>query len=238
MGTAISLDIADPLPPDELAAATDEVFAWLRLVDARFSTYRDDSEVSLIGALPEARRSADLRHVLDECARLWETTGGYFDAYATGRFDPSGYVKGWSVRVASEQLAARGVGNHCLNAGGDVCLRGRSSSGRPWRVGIRHPSQASGLSWVLELTDAAVATSGSYERGPHVVDPFTGRGATALRSVTVVGPDLGVADAYATAAMAMGRAGVAWLAELPDHEFAVVADDGRTYRSAGLPAVA
>ncbi|MFC7484855.1 FAD:protein FMN transferase [Luedemannella flava] len=48
-------------------------------------------------------------------------------------------MKGWSVRVASEQLAARGVGNHCLNAGGDVCLRGRSSSGRPWRVGIRHP---------------------------------------------------------------------------------------------------
>jgi FAD:protein FMN transferase len=238
MGTAISLDIADALPDDELAAATTDVFDWLRSVDARFSTYRDDSEVSRIAALPEASRSADLRHVLDECARLWTFTGGYFDAYATGRLDPSGYVKGWSVQVAAQRLADRGVADFCLNAGGDICLRGTSASGRPWRVGIRHPEQADRVAWVLALADAAVATSGTYERGAHVVDPFTGVGVTALRSVTVVGPDLALADAYATAAMAMGRAGIAWLAELPNHEFAVIADDGRTYRSAGLPVAA
>jgi thiamine biosynthesis lipoprotein len=238
MGTAISLDIADALPSEELAAATTEVFDWLRSVDARFSTYREDSEVSRISSVPDGSRSADLRHVLDECARLWTFTGGYFDAYATGRLDPSGYVKGWSVQVAAQRLVERGVTDFCLNAGGDVYVRGQNASGEPWRVGIRHPEHADQVAWVLALTDAAVATSGTYERGAHVVDPFTGVGVTALPSVTVVGPDLGLADAYATAAMAMGRAGIAWLAELPDHEWAVITDDGRTYRSAGLPVAA
>ena len=84
----------------------------------------------------------------------------------------------------------------------------------------------------------AVATSGTYERGLHVFDPFTGEPATALRSVTVVGPELGTADAYATAALAMGEAGIDWLAQLPGHECAVVTEDGRAMRSDGLPVVA
>lgn len=235
MGTAVSLDIADPLMPAELASVTAEAFDWLRAVDARFSTYRADSEVNTLRPGP---CSADMRHVLDECARLWEVTGGYFDAYATGGLDPSGYVKGWAVQVASDRLVARGVANHCINAGGDLRLRGRNFSGRPWRTGIPHPDRPAQLAWVLESTDAAVATSGDYERGAHVVDPFTGRGVTSLRSVTVVGVDLGVADAYATAAMAMGPSGMRWLATVPDHRWAVITADGRAHRSPDLPLAA
>ncbi|WP_432824882.1 FAD:protein FMN transferase [Dactylosporangium sp. CA-092794] len=70
------------------------------------------------------------------------------------------------------------------------------------------------------------------------LDPHTGRPATALRSVTVVGPGLGRADAYATAAVAMGRAALRWLAELADRhgdESAVVTEDGEGFCSAGLP---
>jgi thiamine biosynthesis lipoprotein len=62
--------------------------------------------------------------------------------------------------------------------------------------------------------------------------------ATELRSVTVVGPDLGTADAYATAALAMGPAGLDWLATVDGHESAVVTEDGRCFRSAGLPTAA
>jgi hypothetical protein len=90
-------------------------------------------------------------------------------------------------------------------------------------------------SWVLSGTDLAVATSGTYERDPHVVNPRTGRPESALRSVTVVGRDLADADAYATAALAMGRAGLAWLARLAGHQAAVVAEDGTWYRSGNLP---
>jgi thiamine biosynthesis lipoprotein len=88
---------------------------------------------------------------------------------------------------------------------------------------------------MLTGTDLAVATSGVYEDGPHVIDPRQGKLARGLRSVTVVGPDLGTADAYATAAMAMGRNGLHWLARLSGYTCAVVTDDGRCLQSDGLP---
>jgi FAD:protein FMN transferase len=240
MGTAVSIELADDLPTAALRALIDDACAWLHEVDARFSTYRDDSEVSRMrrGELSHADCSADLRHVLDACADLWRDTDGYFDAYAGGALDPSGYVKGWSVEVASTRLAAAGSVNHFLNAGGDIRVRGHQADGHPWRVGIRHPWQADKLSWVLAVTDQAVATSGTYERGAHVLNPRTGRPASGLRSVTVVGPTLTLADVYATAALAMGEAGLTWLAKLATdgYESAVVTDDGRAFSSARLPA--
>lgn len=238
MGTAISLDLADDLPAAVLHALAEETFGWLREVDARFSTYRADSEVCRVdrGELRPAEASADLRAVLARCADLWRETGGSFDAYATGRLDPSGYVKGWSAQVASDRLVAAGAPNHCLNAGGDVRVRGLCATGTPWRIGIRHPWDPTATCLVLAGTDLAVATSGSYERGHHVVDPHRGVPAGGLRSVTVVGPDLGVADAYATAAMAMGAAGVGWLDRLPaPWQHAVVTDDARLLHSRALP---
>jgi thiamine biosynthesis lipoprotein len=233
MGTAISLDIATPVP----ASLVDDVFDWMREVDARFSTYREDSEVNRLerGELCTADASADLRSVLASCAGLWRDTDGFFDAYATGRLDPSGYVKGWAVQVASDRLVAAGAVDHCLNAGGDVRVRGCPRPGEPWRIGIRHPWDPRATCFVLAGTDVAVATSGTYERGAHVINPRRGAPATGLRSVTVTGPDLGRADAYATAALAMGEAGLRWLAHLSGYESAAIADDGRCFRSAGLP---
>jgi thiamine biosynthesis lipoprotein len=67
---------------------------------------------------------------------------------------------------------------------------------------------------VLSLTDAAVATSGAYERGEHIVDPLARRPPAGTLAVTVLGRDLATADAYATAAFAMGERGPAWTARL------------------------
>src|SRR5204862_7494962 len=104
MGTAIVLDLADRAPAETLTRAADRVFDWFHEVDRRFSTYKADSEVNRLqrGELDAAAGSPDLRDVLDACAELWRATGGYFDVYATGRLDPSGHVKGWSVQVASD----------------------------------------------------------------------------------------------------------------------------------------
>ncbi|MEV1330700.1 FAD:protein FMN transferase [Micromonospora costi] len=237
MGTAISLDVADDLPDATLRALADDVFDWMREVDARFSTYREDSEVRRFdrGELLLSEASEDFRAVLATCADLWGATDGFFDAYATGGLDPSGYVKGWAAQVASDRLLAAGAVNHCVNAGGDVRARGHSAAGRPWRIGVRHPWDANATCLVLAGTDLAVATSGVYERGHHVQDPRRGAPARGLRSVTVVGPDLGLADAFATAAVAMGRAGVTWLDRLPGHTHAVVTDNARLLRSGDLP---
>jgi thiamine biosynthesis lipoprotein len=239
MGTVVSIDIADPLPRSTLVELIDSTCAWLHEVDRRFSTYRGDSEVSRLGRgeLPADQCSSDLRTVLDACESLRRETDGYFDARAGGRLDPSGYVKGWSVEVASARLAEAGSFNHCVNAGGDIRSRGRPEPGRPWRFGVRHPWEPDKLAWVLTGTDLAVATSGTYERGLHVLDPHTGDPVEALRSVTVTGPDLALADAYATAAIAMGTRGLLWLARLArtGYQSAAVTRDGNAYRSDGLP---
>ena len=178
------------------------VFAWLRWVDATFSTYRTDSEISRLdrGELDDPHPL--VREVLARCEQLRVETGGWFDVRATGRLDPSGYVKGWAV----ERAAAFGRDRFLIDAGGDVLLRGS------WRVGIRHPHARDALAAAITLADCAVATSGAYERGPHVLDPFSGRPATGLSSVTVIGRDLGTADAYATAAFAAGDP--RWAADL------------------------
>jgi thiamine biosynthesis lipoprotein len=118
-------------------------------------------------------------------------------------------VKGWSVDRAGELLAAAGGRRFCIDAGGDVLVRGG-----PWRVGVRHPHRPDRLAAVLSLTDAAVATSGAYERGEHIVDPLTRRPARGALSVTVLGRRLATVDAYATAAFAMGERGPAWTARL------------------------
>jgi thiamine biosynthesis lipoprotein len=237
MGTAISVHVADPLPREDLERLVDEAFAWFHDVDRRFSTYQDDSEITRLdrGACSLADCSPAVRDVLDACTMLGSATDGYFDVHATGRLDPSGYVKGWAVQRASDRLVAAGAVNHCLNAGGDVRVRGHEAPGVPWRIGIRHPFEADKLAWVVTGTDLGVATSGTYERGFHVVDPRRGRAARGLCSVTVLGTDLGLADAYATAGVAMGLPGLSWLAALDGYEAAVVTAAGTAYRSDGLP---
>jgi thiamine biosynthesis lipoprotein len=233
MGTVAAVELYEPIPHDGLV---DDVFAWLHEVDRRFSTFMHDSEVSRLhrGELPLRDCSQDLRYVLDQCADLWDLTDGYFDVYAAGRLDPSGYVKGWSVQIASERLSGAGAINHYVEAGGDIQTRGRPGPADQWRIGIRHPWQRDKVCWVVHGTDMAIATSGLYERGLHVINPRTGEPADELQSVTVIGRDLGPADAYATAAVAMGRSGLDWLARLDGYECAVILADGTAFESAHL----
>jgi len=88
---------------------------------------------------------------------------------------------------------------------------------------------------VLEVSDRAVATSGTYERGTHIVDPRTGLVPSGLRSVTVVGPRLAFTDAYATAVYVMGLDdGLSWLAERRGYAALAITDDGQTVWTAGM----
>jgi thiamine biosynthesis lipoprotein len=229
MGTAISLDLRAPAVPPEVV---DAAFGHLRDIDARFSTYRPDSEISRLGRgeLSADQCSPDIREVLDRCEAIRVASHGYFDIRAhraDGGLDPSGFVKGWAVEAAGGILEAAGARNYCLNAGGDVIARGEPEPGRPWRIGIRHPELADRLATFVEGRDVAVATSGEYERGAHIVDPHTGRAPVGLLSVTVVGPSLSDADAYATAAYAMGPGGLAWIATLAGYAGCLITADRR-----------
>ncbi|GAC1408727.1 MAG: FAD:protein FMN transferase [Chloroflexota bacterium] len=232
MGMPIGIDVRDPTVS---GTALDAAFSLLRWVDATFSTYRADSAISRLnrGDLREDDAPPEVRAVLARCEELRDETGGYFDprvssvsrARVTGEMvlrpgdlDPSGLVKGWSVDQAAAILEAAGARAYAINAGGDIRVRGRPAPAGCWRIGIQHPLLRDKIAAVVAATDLAIATSGTYERGAHIVDPRTGSPPQGLLSVTIAGPDLATADAYATAAYAMGRAGLHWIARLAGYE--------------------
>jgi thiamine biosynthesis lipoprotein len=237
MGMPIVLDERDGLDDATIEAMWDE----LRRADTIFSTYKEDSEISRLnrGELALEDAHPDVREVLARCEELRVITGGYFDA---GRvlehgIDPSGLVKGWAVDRAGDLLDAAGARNYSLNAGGDIRLRGAPAPEPRWRVGIQHPRVRDKIAAVVAGNDVGVATSGAYARGEHVVDPHTGRAPVGVLSVTIVGPELATADAYATAAFAMGEAGPEWTASLGLYEAMTILADDRVLLTPGFPSV-
>ncbi|MCU1485153.1 MAG: thiamine biosynthesis protein [Actinomycetia bacterium] len=142
-----------------------------------------------------------------------------------GRIDPSGLVKGWALDRAGGMLRDAAIRNFAVNAGGDVIVAGHREPGEPWRVGVQHPEVRNAVACVVAVTDVGVATSGRYERGDHIVDPRTGRPATALTAVTVIGPCLAVADGRATGILALGDDAGRWMGEHPDIPVLTIADD-------------
>jgi thiamine biosynthesis lipoprotein len=237
MGMPIVLDERDGLDDATIEAMWDV----LREADARFSTYKDDSEISRIrrGELAVEDAHPDVREVLGRCEELRVITNGYFDSWRVSDqgVDPSGLVKGWAVDRAGELLEAAGARNYTLNAGGDVRVRGDALPDRKWRIGIQHPLELDGIAAVVESTDLGIATSGSYRRGEHVVDPHSGGPPSGVLSVTITGPELATADAYATAAFAMGTAGPEWTTSLGLYEAMTVMEDGRVLLTNGFPSV-
>jgi len=126
--------------------------------------------------------------------------------------DLGGIAKGHGVDRAAEALRAHGIDRGLVNVGGDLVAIGESEDGDPWRVGVRAPDDPTGLERTLEVVDAAVATSGDYERMfhhggeqyHHLLDPATAapRRST-THSVTVIADTCMTADAAATAAFGM-----------------------------------
>jgi thiamine biosynthesis lipoprotein len=234
MGMPVVVDVRDAGAEETVVT---EVFDWLRCVDETFSTYKDTSEVSRLarGELRLEEAHSDVRGVLARCEELRTETDGYFDAHAGGTLDPSGLVKGWSVDRAASILEGAGLRDYAVNAGGDMRLSGRALPAESWRVGIQHPAIRDKVARVVEANDLAVATSGAYARGDHVLDPHTGKPPAGVLSVTITGPELATADAYATAAFAMGERGPAWTARLRGYEAMTILADGRVLSTPGFP---
>ncbi|MER7057336.1 MULTISPECIES: FAD:protein FMN transferase [unclassified Streptomyces] len=240
MGTVFSLDVRGG-EPTAVHAALDEAVAGLRRVDEVFSTYRQDSQVSRLahGELTVDACAPEVAEVLELAAEAERVSDGWFSTSYQGRLDPTGIVKGWAVERAARRVAAAGASGVSVNGGGDVQLLGAPGAGRPWRVGVSDPLRPGGLAAVVSAAGAdelAVATSGSAERGAHIVDPRTGRSAvTDLVSVTVVAARLTWADCWATAAFAMGsREGLRWLESLDGAEGLLVTAGDEVRCTGGL----
>ncbi|MFF0012354.1 FAD:protein FMN transferase [Streptomyces sp. NPDC005374] len=242
MGTVFSFDVrgGEPLA---VQTALREAVAGLHRVNEVFSTYRDDSQVSRLarGELTVADCDPEVAEILELGAEAERLSDGWFSMRYEGRLDPTGIVKGWAVERAARHLALAGATGVSVNGGGDVQLLGVPGPERPWRVGVSDPLRPGGLAAVVSAAGAAelaVATSGTAERGAHIVDPRTGRSAvTDLVAVTVVAPTVTWADCWATAAFAMGsREGLAWLEALPDVEALLITAGDEVRCTGGLAA--
>jgi len=221
-GTVLYLDLGSS-KVDEAAidAAVEGVKKFVYGVDEDFSTYKDGSFVSRLrrGEISIESCPADLQEVWNLCALARDLTSGAFDPWAVaGGFDPSGYVKGWAADVAADILVAAGVAHVQVNAAGDLALRGGwfdSADGvvKPWSIGVVNPDNRAEIVKVYEITDGAIATSGTYERGAHIHDPLNGLIAIGAKSATVVGAEGWLCDAMATAVMVAGQDSAKWFGQ-------------------------
>ena len=219
-GTVLFVDAASQGLGDEdfLQSGIDKVREFALHVDEVFSTYKPDSIISRLrrNEITIESTSDEVKDVWNRCAFAREITEGAFDPWAVeGGFDPSGLVKGWAADKCAEIMLNSGAKHVQINAAGDLTLRGGYLGGEPWSIGVVNPENRQEIVQVFSIMDGAIATSGAYERGAHIVDPHTGLIAIGARSATVLGPDGGLSDALATALMVEGRDGAIWFSH-PD----------------------
>jgi FAD:protein FMN transferase len=240
MGTVVSFALQPgDLPEPELRAALQAACAVLHDADAVFSTWNPDSPLSRLrrGEPPAADGASQppvLAEVLAACQQARELSGGWFDPWAMpGGYDPTGLVKGWAVDNALRTLDQAGIPAALVNGGGDLSAFGKPGPGQCWRAGIRHPWRAAGLAAVIEV-HGAVATSASYERGAHLVDPRTGQPGGQAASATVTGPSLAQADALATGLAVGGDAALEVITGLAGYQAYLIRPDGTEACTPGM----
>ena len=130
------------------------------------------------------------------------------------RVDLSAFAKGHAVDLVSELLNVRGLPDYLVEIGGEMRMRGLNAKEEPWAIAVESPKRNErSVQLILNLTDAAMATSGDYrnffeydgEFYSHTIDPRTGRPISHdTASVTVVADTAAFADAAATALLVLG----------------------------------
>jgi len=161
------------------------------------------------------------------------------------RIDLGGIAKGYAVDNCIALLKARGVREALVSAGGDSRVLG-DRHGRPWMIGIRDPRNREGNVAVIPLADAAISTSGDYERYfeadgvryHHIINPKTGKSASGVRSVTVIGPDSLTNEGLTKSIFIMGpERGLKLIESMSGIDAVVVDDRGKMHYSKGLQSI-
>jgi len=243
MGTMASIVVSLAADDERAARAISAAEVSLQADEQRFSHYRSDSDISRWSAghsvSPEA--VAEIDHVLTACAALRTESQGAFRVNhpVTGALDTAGYVKGYAIAKAARRMLDCGVTDFVINVGGDAQAYGRAAIDRPWRIAIAHPFDRHRIVELIESTNGepfAVATSGTAERGAHIWSSDA-CDAGELISLSVTGPDITLADAYATAGFAMGEAGIDWVSAHGGYRCIAIRADGTVLANAALVSI-
>ncbi len=162
------------------------------------------------------------------------------------RIDLGGIAKGYAVDRGIAILLAAGVRDALVSAGGDTRVIGRRWD-HPWNIGIRDPRNGEGIVSMIPLEDAAISTSGDYERFfeedgvryHHILNPETGQSPHEVRSTSIIGSNATDTDALSTSVFVMGvDKGLKLVNSLPDTEAIIIDNRGRMHYSDGLARIA
>jgi len=233
MGMPVTVAIADAAAEER---NLETIFDYFHGVDARFSPFKKMSETSAVNnGLPKEAWSDEMKTVVALAEKTKEESGGFFDIMTPeGMFNPVGIVKGWAIKEAADMLRAAGFQNFYIDAGGDIEASGKNARGEAWSVGIKNPFKQDEIVKTVFLSDLGIATSGTYIRGDHIYDPHTGRVENDIVSLTVIGPNVCEADRFATAAFAMGVAGIGFIEERPGLEGYMIDKHGTATMTSGF----
>ena len=239
MGTVVTIDlfrergVSPTAVLPYLARAVNE----LHRADKVFSTWKSASPLSQLrrGDISLGEAPLVVTDVLEACRHAREVSGGFFNPWALpGGLDPSGYVKGWATGKALDALRDADLDGAMLNAAGDIAVFGAPSSHQVFRVGIVRPDAPMELACVVELS-GALATSGNFESQDRLFNPRTGTRDTAVASASVTGPDLGLADALATALCVGGHEVLGLIDQLEAYEAFTIGHDGERESTHSFP---
>lgn len=240
----VRLIMGMPIEIEVVAQDTKDIFEkafdYLSAVDKRFSTYKEDSEISRVnrGEITTESVSRDMHDVFALAEKTKKETHGFFDIRRPdGLIDPSGIVKGWAIRNTADLIRDAGYEQYFVNAGGDIATGGKNSEGKDWSVGIRNPFNINEIVKVVYPRGKGVATSGSYIRGDHIYNPHVPeKKIQDIVSLTVIGPDVLEADRFATAAFAMGAEGISFIENLSGFEGYMIDAEGIATMTSGFKA--
>lgn len=158
------------------------------------------------------------------------------------RIDLGGIGKGYAVDNCIALLKRRGITHALVTAGGDSRVLG-DREGRPWMVGIRDPRRKDNVVAVIPLINSAISTSGDYERYfevngvryHHIINPKTGKSATGVHSVSVIGPDATTTDGLTKPVFILGpEKGLKLIESIHGVDAVVIDAAGRMFYSSGL----
>lgn len=151
--------------------------------------------------------------------------------------------EGYAADRCRNMMIAKGIKAGIVNGSGDMSTWGKPPKGKNWTIGITNPFHKDSLYAIVPLKDAAVVTSGSYEkfvvfngkRYAHIINPATGYPATGLTSVTVFGPDAEMANGFSTSMMVLGKdAALKFIQSFPAYSCILFGDDGQVYHSENI----
>ncbi len=151
--------------------------------------------------------------------------------------DLGAVAKGFAIDLAAHELSS--LSSFCIEAGGDLYVKGTNAAGKPWQIGVQDPRNPDAIAYLLEVSDRAVCTSGDYERRTadgsqhHLVHPRSGRPAAGIASVTVVAPSALAADGLSTAVFVLGPRRGLRLLRPQGAEGLIITNDGALHATPG-----